>query len=93
MENVMDSTVRTLGPQESRVVLALAEKKRREVGRPEIIKLLGASAKAADNVIESLRRERLARARELGGVPRHPARGGTRCHGRNQSSRARKPYR
>ncbi len=53
----MDSTVRTLGPQESRVVLALAEKKRREVGRPEIIKLLGASAKAADNVIESLRRK------------------------------------
>ena len=53
----MDSTVRTLGPQESRVVLALAEQKRREVGRPEIIKLLGASAKAADNVIESLRRK------------------------------------
>jgi predicted transcriptional regulator of viral defense system len=38
-------------------VLALAEQKRREVGRPEIIKLLGASAKAADNVIESLRRK------------------------------------
>lgn len=53
----MDSTVRTLGPQESRVVLALAEKKRREVGRSEIIKLLGVSAKAADNVIESLRRK------------------------------------
>jgi predicted transcriptional regulator of viral defense system len=53
----MDSTVRTLGPQESRVVLALAEQKRREVGRPEIIKLLGVSAKAADNVIESLRRK------------------------------------
>jgi predicted transcriptional regulator of viral defense system len=53
----MDSTVRTLSPQESRVVLALAEQKRREVGRPEIIKLLGVSAKAADNVIESLRRK------------------------------------
>jgi len=53
----MDSIVRTLGPQESRVVLALAEQKRREVGRPEIIKLLGVSAKAADNVIESLRRK------------------------------------
>ena len=53
----MGSTVRTLGPQESRVVLALAEQKRREVGRPEIIKLLGVSAKAADNVIESLRRK------------------------------------
>ncbi len=53
----MDFTVRTLSPQESRVVLALAEQKRREVGRPEIIKLLGVSAKAADNVIESLRRK------------------------------------
>jgi len=53
----MDFTVRTLSPQESRVVLALAEQKRREVGRPEIIKLLGVSPKAADNVIESLRRK------------------------------------
>ncbi len=53
----MDSTVRTLSPQESRVVLALAEQKRREVGRPEIIKLLGVTTKAADNVIESLRRK------------------------------------
>lgn len=53
----MDFTVRTLSPQESRVVLALAEQKRREVSRPEIIKLLGVSAKAADNVIESLRRK------------------------------------
>jgi predicted transcriptional regulator of viral defense system len=38
-------------------MLTLAEQKRREVGRSEIIKLLGASAKAADNVIESLRRK------------------------------------
>ncbi len=53
----MDYSVRTLSPQETRVVLALAEQKRREVGRPEIIKLLGVSAKAADNVIESLRRK------------------------------------
>ncbi len=53
----MDSSVRTLSPQESRVVLALAEQKRREVGRPEIIKLLGVTTKAADNVIESLRRK------------------------------------
>ena len=57
MNNIMDFTIRTLSPQESRVVLALAEQKRREVGRSEIIKLLGASAKAADNVIESLRRK------------------------------------
>jgi predicted transcriptional regulator of viral defense system len=53
----MNFNVRTLSPQESRVVLALAEQKRREVGRSEIIKLLGVSAKAADNVIESLRRK------------------------------------
>jgi len=38
-------------------VLALAEKKRREVARAEVIKLLGGSTKAADNVIESLRRK------------------------------------
>lgn len=54
---MMEPNVRTLSPQESRVVLALAEQKRREVGRQEIIKLLGVSAKAADNVIESLRRK------------------------------------
>jgi predicted transcriptional regulator of viral defense system len=54
---MMNSTIRTLGPQECRVVLALAEHKRREVSRTEIIKLLGATTKAADNVIESLRRK------------------------------------
>ncbi len=53
----MEISVRTLSPQESRVVLALAEQKRREVGRSEIIKMLGASAKAADHVIDSLRRK------------------------------------
>jgi len=53
----MDFTTRSLSPQESRVVLALTEQKRREVGRPEIIKLLGMSPKAADHVIESLRRK------------------------------------
>jgi hypothetical protein len=47
----MDSIVRTQSPQESRVVLALAEQKRREVGRPEINKLLGVNPKAADNVL------------------------------------------
>jgi len=55
--NIIDSTIRTLSPQESRVVLALAEKKRREVGRTEIIELLGVKPKAADKVIESLRRK------------------------------------
>jgi predicted transcriptional regulator of viral defense system len=53
----MDYAVRTLSPQESRVVLALAEQKRREVGRKEIIELLRVKAKAADKVIESLRRK------------------------------------
>jgi len=55
--NIMDHTVRTLSPQESRVVLALAEQKRREVDRAGIIELLGVKAKAADKVIASLRRK------------------------------------
>src|SRR5258708_35706463 len=55
--NIMDHTVRTLSLREIRVVLALAEQKRREVGRAEIIDLLGVKAKAADKVIESLRRK------------------------------------
>jgi len=53
----MDASIRSLSTQESRVVLALAERKQREVDRDEIIKLLGVSAKAADHVIESLRRK------------------------------------
>jgi hypothetical protein len=36
-ENIMDYKIRTLSPQESRVVLGLAEQKQREVSRPEII--------------------------------------------------------
>ena len=55
--NIMDRGTRTLSPQESRVVLALAEEKRRDVGRAEIIELLGVKPKAADKVIESLRRK------------------------------------
>ena len=55
--NIMDYTVRTLSPRESRVVLALAEQKRRAVDRADIIELLGAKAKAADKVIASLRRK------------------------------------
>jgi predicted transcriptional regulator of viral defense system len=53
----MDRSMRTLSPQESRVVLALAEEKRRDVGRAEIIERLGVKPKAADKVIESLRRK------------------------------------
>ncbi len=53
----MNFATRTLSPQESRIVLALAEQRRREVGREDIIHLLGASRKAADHVIQSLRRK------------------------------------
>ena len=55
--NVMEFSVRTLSPQESRVVLALAEQKRREIDRSEIIQMPGVAPKAADRVIESLRRK------------------------------------
>jgi predicted transcriptional regulator of viral defense system len=48
---------RSLSPQESRVVLALTEHGRREATRAEIIQLLGATPKAADHVIESLRQK------------------------------------
>ena len=48
---------RSLSPQESRVVLALAEHHQREATRADIIRVLGGSAKAVDNVIESLRRK------------------------------------
>src|SRR6202142_1598504 len=53
----MDFVTRSLSPQESRVVLALAEQGRREIARPEIVHLLGVSEKAADHVINSLRRK------------------------------------
>ena len=48
---------RSLSTQESKVVLALTERRRREATRAEIVELLGGSAKAADHVIESLRRK------------------------------------
>src|SRR5215469_9724991 len=48
---------RSLSIQESRVVLALTERRRREATRAEIVEFLGGSAKAADHVIESLRRK------------------------------------
>jgi len=49
--------MRTLSAQESKVVLALTERRRRETTRAEIAELLGGSKKAADHVIESLRRK------------------------------------
>ena len=53
----MSFTTRSLSPQESRVVLALTELHQREATRAEIIRVLGGSTKAADHVIESLRRK------------------------------------
>src|SRR5437867_1327971 len=53
----MEFVTRSLSPQESRVVLALAEQGRREIARPEIVQLLRVSPKAADHVIHSLRRK------------------------------------
>ena len=53
----MDLTTKSLSPQESRVVLALTEHRQRETTRGEIIRVLGGSPKAADHVIESLRRK------------------------------------
>jgi predicted transcriptional regulator of viral defense system len=48
---------RSLSPQESRVVLGLSERGLKGVAREDIIKLLAASPKAVDNIIESLRRK------------------------------------
>jgi predicted transcriptional regulator of viral defense system len=59
----MELTTRSLSSQESRIVLALTEEKRREVSREEIVSLLGVSARAADHVIRSLQHKGwLARA-------------------------------
>ena len=53
----MEPLTRSLSTQESKVVLALTERGRREATRAEIVDLLGGSVKAADHVIESLRRK------------------------------------
>ena len=53
----MEPRTRSLSSQESRVVLALTEHGRREATREEILRVLGGTAKAADHVIESLRRK------------------------------------
>ncbi|MGA8440914.1 MAG: type IV toxin-antitoxin system AbiEi family antitoxin [Candidatus Sulfotelmatobacter sp.] len=53
----METLTRSLSTQESKVVLALTEQGRREATRAQIVDLLGGSAKAADHVIESLRRK------------------------------------
>ena len=51
----MEFITRSLSPQESRIVLALAEQGRREIERSEIVQFLGISPKAADHIIHSLR--------------------------------------
>src|SRR5260370_13083031 len=53
----IESLTRSLSTQESKVVLALTERRRREATRAEIVELLGGSANAADHVIEALRRK------------------------------------
>ncbi len=53
----MHPRTRSLSSLESRVVLALTEQGRRGATRGEIHRVLGGSAKAADHVIESLRRK------------------------------------
>jgi hypothetical protein len=53
----MNPITRSLSDQESKVVLVLTERRRRETTRAEIIQLLGSSAKAADHVVPSLRRK------------------------------------
>lgn len=53
----MKSAIRSLSPQESRVVLSLVEQGHKEVDRRQIIDMLGVSPQAADHVIRSLRRK------------------------------------
>ena len=53
----MAFVTRSLSPQESRVVLSMAEHGSKEIERKEIIDMLGVSPQAADHVIRSLRRK------------------------------------
>ena len=53
----MPFVTRSLSPQESRVVLTLAEHGGKEVERQEVIDILGVSPQAADHVIRGLRRK------------------------------------
>lgn len=56
-EAANDFPTRSLSPQESRVVLALTETGQLGTTRRDVIRLLGVSPKAADHVIEGLRRK------------------------------------
>ena len=53
----MTFVTRSLSPQESRVVLNMAEHGSKKIERGEIIDMLGVSPQAADHVIRSLRRK------------------------------------
>ena len=53
----MKFVIRSLSPQESRIVLTLTEQGQREITRSRIIELLGVSSKVADHLIYSLRRK------------------------------------
>ena len=53
----MTFVTRSLSPQESRVVLGMAEHGSKDIDRGEIIHMLGVSPQAADHVIRSLRRK------------------------------------
>ena len=53
----MTFVTRSLSPQESRIVLGMAEHGSREIERQEIIHMLDVSPQAADHVIRSLRRK------------------------------------
>jgi predicted transcriptional regulator of viral defense system len=48
---------RTLSKQEARVVLTLEENHQTKVSRQEIVRILNAGLKAADHVIEALRKK------------------------------------
>ena len=53
----MPFALRSLSRNESRVVLSLTEQGRREVARPDIVRMLGTNLQAADQVIRALRRK------------------------------------
>jgi len=53
----METITRSLSTQERKVVLALTERGQREATRAEIVDLLGGRVKAADHVIQFLRRK------------------------------------
>ena len=57
MDRTNPFATRSLSPQESRVVLSMAEHGSKEIERGRIIDMLGVSPQAADHVIRSLRRK------------------------------------